>query len=204
MVGTAAREKRGKTGKLAAICRRGSIKLASGLPIGVVELRPQAEVAMRVPQFLTDQHVLFETVPHAPSFTAQKLAKHLHVSGRHVAKSVLLAAGERYYLAVLPAALRVDLGAVSEHLAMPVRLGGEHEVVRLFSDCEWGAVTPFGHLYGLTTLLDTAIAPDSMIAFEAGRHVEAIRMFCRDFERLERPLRFPFARPYQTRRRRAY
>lgn len=158
---------------------------------------------MRVPQFLTDQQVCFETVPHAPSYTAQKLAKHLRVSGRQVAKSVLLASGERYYLAVLPAALRVDLTAVSERLGVPVRLGGEHEVVRLFSDCEWGAVTPFGHLYGLTTLLDTSIAPDTVIAFEAGRHVEAIRMSCRDFERLERPLRFPFARPLEARRGRA-
>jgi Ala-tRNA(Pro) deacylase len=155
---------------------------------------------MRVPQFLTDQQVAFETVPHAPSYTAQKLAKHLHVSGRQVAKSVLLAGGERYYLAVLPAALRVDLAAVSERLGVTVRVGAEHELVRLFSDCEWGAVTPFGHLYGLTTLLDTSIAPDSLIAFEAGRHVEAIRMICRDFERLERPLRFPFARPYESRR----
>ena len=158
---------------------------------------------MRVPQFLTDQHVNFETVPHAPSYTAQKLAKHLRVSGRQVAKSVLLFGGDRYFLAVLPAALRVDLVRVSEYFGVAVRLAGEHEVVRLFSDCEWGAVTPFGHLYGLTTLLDTSIAPDSLIAFEAGRHVEAIRMICRDFERLEHPLRFAFARPHQSCRGRA-
>jgi Ala-tRNA(Pro) deacylase len=118
----------------------------------------------------------------------------LRISGRQVAKSVVLAGSESYYLAVLPAAMRVDLVAVSEQLGLPVRLAGEHEVVRLFSDCDWGAVTPFGHLYGLTTLLDTSIPPDSTMVFEAGRHVEAIRMTCRDFERLEHPRRFPFAR----------
>src|SRR5438067_10767073 len=155
---------------------------------------------MRVPQFLTDQHVRFETVMHPPSFTAQKLAKQLRVSGRQVAKSVLLAGGDRYFLAVLPAALRVELAAVSVHLELPVRLAGEHEVVRLFSDCEWGAATPFGHLYGLTTLLEASIAPDSEMIFEAGRHVESIRMTCRDFERLEKPRRIPFARPTQRRR----
>ncbi len=158
---------------------------------------------MRVPQFLIDQEVRFETVLHPPSFTAQKLAKHLHVSGRQVTKSVLLASDKAYYLAVLPAAMRVDLAAISEQLGVAVRLAGEHEVVRLFSDCEWGAVTPFGHLYGLTTLLDASIAPDSMMVFEAGRHVEAIRMTCRDFERLERPRRFAFARPMPCRRPRA-
>jgi Ala-tRNA(Pro) deacylase len=148
---------------------------------------------MRVPQFLADQHVRFETVVHPPSYTAQRLAKNLRVSGRHVAKSVLLVAAGKYYLAVLPAATRVNLVTVSEYLGTTVRLGGEHEVVRLFSDCEWGAVTPFGHLYGLTTLLDTSLTPDNEIVFEAGRHVEAIRMTCRDFERLERPRRFRFA-----------
>ncbi len=155
---------------------------------------------MRVPQYLADQCVAFETVVHPPSFTAQKLAKHLHVSGLSVAKSVLLASETAYYLAVLPAAMRVDLSAVSEHLGVPVRLAGEHEVVRLFSDCEWGAVTPFGHLYGLTTLLDASIGSESTMVFEAGRHVEAIRMTCRDFERLERPRRFRFARGVRRQR----
>jgi Ala-tRNA(Pro) deacylase len=158
---------------------------------------------MRVPQFLVDKQVHFETVVHAPSFTAQKLAKHLHVSGRYVAKSVLLASDKAYYLAVLPAAQRVDLGRVSEVLGVTVRLAGEHEVVRLFSDCEWGAVTPFGHLYGLTTLLESSFPRDSTMVFEAGRHVEAIRMTCRDYERLERPRRFAFARFAEHRRPRA-
>jgi Ala-tRNA(Pro) deacylase len=155
---------------------------------------------MRVPQYLADQCVRFETVVHPPSFTAQKLAKHMHVSGRHVAKSVLLASDGAYYLSVLPAVLHVELAAVTEHLGVLVRLAGEHDVVRLFSDCEWGAVTPFGHLYGLTTLLDASIAPDSEMVFEAGRHVEAIRMTCRDYERLERPRRFHFARSVPSRR----
>src|SRR5205814_8618427 len=125
---------------------RGRLSLAREV---APHVRPPAEVAMRVPQFLNDQRVCFETVLHPPSYTAQKLAKHLHISGRQVAKSVLLASETAYYLAVLPAARRVELGAVSEHLGVQIRLAGEHEVVRLFSDCEWGAVTPFGHLYGL-------------------------------------------------------
>jgi Ala-tRNA(Pro) deacylase len=199
--GTPAREKQGKPGKLAAKCRSGGRYSALGVDR---RGRPaRVEVVMRVPEFLIDQRVRFERVMHPPSYTAQKLAKQLHVSGKQVAKSVVLAGGDSYFLAVLPAALRVDLAAVSEYLGTPVRLAGEHEVVRLFSDCEWGAVTPFGHLYGLTTILDNSIAPDSMMAFEAGRHAEAIRMMCRDFERLERPRRFVFARAVQTRRPRA-
>ena len=56
-------------------------------------------------------------------------------------------------------------------------------------------VPPFGTLYGLPTLLDAALRPDSLIAFEAHTHVEAVRLRCRDFERLERPQRLAFSVP---------
>src|SRR5688500_5364458 len=105
---------------------------------------------MRVPQFLLDRQIDFETMLHPPSFTAQKLAKFLHISGRRVAKSVLLVGGKDYCLAVLPAALRVDLRAVSLSLDRSVRLATEDELAARFCDCEYGAGTPFGHLYGMT------------------------------------------------------
>ena len=68
------------------------------------------------------------------------------------------------------------------------------EIAAIFRDCEWGVVPPFGALYGLSTVLDDAIAPDDLIVFELNTHVEAIRIRCRDFERLERPRRLQFAR----------
>jgi Ala-tRNA(Pro) deacylase len=63
-----------------------------------------------------------------------------------------------------------------------------------FRDCEWGVVPPFGDLYGLPTLLDDALTPDALLVFETHTHVEAVRLHCRDFERLERPRRLRFAR----------
>ena len=47
---------------------------------------------MRVPQFLADHQVHFEELYLAPAFSATQRAKHLHVSGRQVAKCVLLIA----------------------------------------------------------------------------------------------------------------
>jgi Ala-tRNA(Pro) deacylase len=150
---------------------------------------------MRLPDFLAAQRVPFETLVHPPAFTAQKLAKFLHVPGREVAKSVLLAGPEGYLLAVLPATHRVDTDQLARELAGPVRLADDREIGRVFRDCEWGAVPPFGRLYGLSTLLDEAIAPEAHIVFEANTHAEAIRMRCCDFEQLERPRRLRFARP---------
>jgi Ala-tRNA(Pro) deacylase len=149
---------------------------------------------MRVPDFLREQEVAFETVLHPPAFTAQKRARCLKMPGRHLAKSVLLAGPSSYVLAVLPATDHVDLGALAADLGGPVRLAEPAEVAEVFRDCEWGVLTPFGSLYGLPTLLEDSIDGDTLIVFEAHLHAVTIRMRCRDFERLERPRRLRFAR----------
>lgn len=148
---------------------------------------------MRIPDFLTDSHVPYETMVHPPVFTAQRRAHLLHIPGRRVMKAVLLASQTGYYLAVLPASHRVDLAAVSIHLGMNVRLACESEIAETFTDCERGVLVPFGRLYGIKSLLDAAIEPDAWIVFEGQRHFLTIRMRCRDFETLEKPDRFLFA-----------
>jgi Ala-tRNA(Pro) deacylase len=149
---------------------------------------------MRILQFLADQEVAFETVFHPPAFTAQKRAKFMHVPGRQVVKSVLLNVPDGYALAVLPAPERIDLTAVAAYMGGSVRLASEEHLAALFRDCERGALTPFGRLYGATTLLEESIPLEALIAFESQQHALAIRMVCRDFIRLEQPLRFSFRR----------
>jgi Ala-tRNA(Pro) deacylase len=153
---------------------------------------------MRVPEFLTEQCVAFETVIHPPVYTAQKRARRLHVSGRQLAKCVLLWQGGGHVLGVLPASYQVDLEALARQLKGPVRLATETEAAEVFRDCEWGTMTPFGTLYGLPTLLDALFDPDAVIVFESQRHHLTIRMRCWDFERLEQPRRLRFARPLLT------
>jgi Ala-tRNA(Pro) deacylase len=131
---------------------------------------------------------------HPPAFTAQKRAKFLHVPGRHVVKSVLLDVPHDYAVAVLPAPERIDLTAVAAYLGGPVRLASEAQIAELFRDCERGALTPFGRLYGLSTLLEQSIPLEAAIVFESQQHALAIRMRCCDFVRLEQPLRFSFRR----------
>jgi Ala-tRNA(Pro) deacylase len=148
---------------------------------------------MRVLQFLAEQKITFEPLIHPPAYTAQKRAKYLRISGKQVAKTVLLAGPEGYLLAVLPATHHVDTGVLARELGGPVRLATEAEVGQVFRDCECGVVAPFGTLYGVPTILDESLPGDSWIIFEANTHAEAIRMRCRDFELLEKPLRLRFA-----------
>src|SRR5437879_4061425 len=108
---------------------------------------------MRVSEFLEEQHIAFETVLHPPAFTAQKRARFLHVPGRQVIKCVLLAKGTGFILAILRAIDHVDLESLGSQVGTPVLLADEDDLADRFRDCERGAVTPFGSLYGLWTLL---------------------------------------------------
>jgi Ala-tRNA(Pro) deacylase len=149
---------------------------------------------MRIDAFLADQNVPFETLPHPPAYTAQKRAKYLHVSGSRVAKSILLRGPEGFFLAVLPATRQIDTDRLAHHLGGPVRLADGAEIADVFRDCEWGVVPPFGALYGLQTIVEDSLSADAELIFEGHTHVEAVRMRCGDFERLERSRRLPFAR----------
>jgi len=150
---------------------------------------------MRVPVFLQELHVPFETMIHPPAFTAQKRAKYLHIPGKQLAKCVLLSGTTGYVLAVLPATHQVNTAAVGGALGEPIRLAEDRELAEVFPDCEWGALAPFGTLYGVRTILEDSIDPEAWMVFQAQAHAVAIRMRCRDFERLEKPRRFAFSLP---------
>ncbi len=144
---------------------------------------------MRVPLFLRDHGVWFETLWHPPAYSAQRLARHLCVPGQQVAKCVLVSGPGGHCLAVLPAPCRLDLPAVAGLLGGAAHIAAEAEVAGLFSDCEWGTLPPFGSLYGVATFADPAFDADAPFVFDAHGHQQAIRMSYRDFERLERPRR---------------
>ncbi|HEY7307779.1 MAG TPA: YbaK/EbsC family protein [Gemmataceae bacterium] len=149
---------------------------------------------MRIADYLVAERIDFEWLPHPPAYTAQKRAKYLRVPGEHVAKCVLLVGPAGYLLAVLPATHQVDTRMLAEQLGGPVRVATDAEIIGRFGDCEWGVVPPFGARYGIATLLDDAIAPDARIVLETNTQCEAVRLRCRDFERVEKPRRLHFAR----------
>lgn len=149
---------------------------------------------MQIPNYLLEERIDFEWLPHAPAYTAQQRAKYLRVPGEQVAKCVLLSGPSGYVLAVLPATHQIDTGALSEQLGGRVRLATDAEITEVFRDCEWGVVSPFGGRYGLATLLDDSIEPDALIVLETHTRSEAVRVRCRDFERVEKPRRMRFAR----------
>jgi Ala-tRNA(Pro) deacylase len=149
---------------------------------------------MRLDEYLTQQHVMFETLPHQPVYTASRMAQCLHVPGKEVAKTVLVRTGHGHALAVLPANCRVDLDRLRQDLGEDrVEMASEEEMDRIFPDCERGAMPPFGSLYHLPTVVDESLTQDERIVFEGQNHEVAIGMRYQDYEALEHPRRGHFA-----------
>jgi Ala-tRNA(Pro) deacylase len=149
---------------------------------------------MCIRDYLRSRLVRFEVLLHRPAPSATRMAETVHVSGKTVAKGVLVRAGESYALAVVPATHRVELDRFAAILGVDeVRIATEPEVMTIFHDCERGALPPFGRLYGLSTIVDSSLAGGSEIVFVGNSRHEGLRMRFRDYEALESPMRGRFA-----------
>ena len=142
----------------------------------------------KLKEYLESQHVDFTSIPHSEAYTAQEIAALTHVPGKEFAKTVMVKVDGRLAMAVLPASYHADLDKLRKSIgAAEVRLAREDEFDRLFADCEEGAMPPFGNLYGIEEYVDSALQEDEMIAFNAGSHIELVRMSFNDFQRLAHP-----------------
>jgi Ala-tRNA(Pro) deacylase len=153
---------------------------------------------MYIHDFLRSRGVWFEALLHGPASSSAKRARNARVTGRRVAKAVLLQAGNSFVVAVLPASSQIDLDKLSQVLGFAisdVRLATSDELLAMFPDCEPGVVPPFGRLYGLSTLVDSGFSEGGDIVVSANTRHEGLWMHFRDFQALERPEQASFSRP---------
>ncbi|HEY2759441.1 MAG TPA: YbaK/EbsC family protein [Pirellulales bacterium] len=153
---------------------------------------------MTVQEYLAGRHIHFEMLQHDETFDSQHLAESVHVTGRRVAKTVLLRMdhGYRYAVAILPASHLIDLEAIGRILGgARMELATEFEITQRCPDCEIGVLPPFGSMYGVETILDESLRDAEQLVFEGNTHHEAIRMAGEDFIRMESPVIGDFARP---------
>ncbi|MGP0064835.1 MAG: aminoacyl-tRNA deacylase [Isosphaeraceae bacterium] len=153
--------------------------------------------------YLRSRRVWFEELLHSPASSSTKRAHSVHVPGCRVAKTVLIKAGDRFVLSVLPSTSRVELGRLSETLGLPateVRLASTDELVGIFTDCEPGVVPPFGRLYDLDTVFDASLTHVAELVFGANTRHEGLRMRSEDYVAIEGPVIGSFAVPIAPRR----
>jgi Ala-tRNA(Pro) deacylase len=144
---------------------------------------------MYVEAYLVSRGARYERLTHHPVMTAQRLASAEHITGKHVAKPVVVRIDDEYVMCVVPADAQIDLERVAGILGVSTaNLATESEMTELFPDCEVGAEPPIGAMYGLPTLMDPRLEGDFYVIFQAGRHTDAIRMRLADFEAVADPM----------------
>lgn len=145
-------------------------------------------VVKRLQEFLESHGVQFEVAPHREAYTSQGVASACHVSGKTLAKVVMIKRGTGFVMTVLPAPCKVGVEHLEQVFGMPgVSIAHEQEFAGLFPDCDTGAMPPFGNLYGLEVYMDEELTRQPRIAFKAGNHQELVSMSCADFTRLVQP-----------------
>jgi Ala-tRNA(Pro) deacylase len=146
-------------------------------------------IARRVKDYLERNGVPYSHCTHRLAYTAQEVAAAQHVPGREMAKTVILKTDSQFAMVVLPAVMKINIKALREELPfVHIELSTEKEFAELFPDSELGAMAPFGNLYGLPIYVDKSLAEDAEIVFNAGTHVDTIRIKYSDFSRLTRPV----------------
>ena len=142
--------------------------------------------------FLDSHQIKYMVISHSLAYTAQGVAALVHVSGKKLAKTVIVKIDGILAMAVIPASEHVDLDRVRDLTgAQIVELATEREFKDAFPDCETGAMPPFGNLYDMPVYADAVLATHDEITFSAGSHRELVRMDWKDVDRLVSPTIHP-------------
>ena len=145
--------------------------------------------AKRVKDYLEQNQVAYTHCTHRLAYTAQEVAAAQHVPGKEMAKTIVLKTDFQFAMVVLPAVMKINMKTLREEVPfVHVELASEKEFAELFPDSELGAMAPFGNLYGVPVYVDKSLAQDREIVFNAGTHIDTIRIKYADFARLVRPV----------------
>lgn len=148
----------------------------------------------RLKNYLDSHHIRYVVIDHSPAFSALEVAEYTHISGKNIAKTVIVIVEDQPVMMVLPGSQEIDLEFFKEFCdTSDIRLASEEEFREIFPDCEVGAMPPFGNLYGVNVYVAKSLTEDEEIAFNAGNHRQIIKMKYVDFDRLVRPVILDFS-----------
>ena len=142
----------------------------------------------KLKEFLDREKVKYVSIVHSTAYTAQEVAASAHITGKELAKTIIVELDGKMAMAVLPANRKIVLQDLREVTGSDeVKFASEEEFKKQFPDCETGAMPPFGNLYGMDVYVAESLTRNEEIAFNAGSHTEVIKMRYENFERLVRP-----------------
>lgn len=141
----------------------------------------------RVQELLTKHEVQHTVLRHQPVFTSEEAAAMRGTPLSSGAKALVMKAGERFVMLVLPADRKLDSKKARQALDVKsLRFATKEEVLEL-TGLAPGSIPPFGSLFNLPAYCDPALAENATINFNAGDHAISVAMRYADWVRVEAP-----------------
>jgi Ala-tRNA(Pro) deacylase len=141
----------------------------------------------RINDLLQQNAIAFTVLRHKPVFTSEQAAAVRGTSLASGAKALVVKAGKRFVLLVLPADRKLESRKARVSLGVKALRFANREEVAQLTGLEPGSIPPFGSLFGLPTFCDPALADNPSINFNAGDHSISVQMYYVDYARVEQP-----------------
>jgi Ala-tRNA(Pro) deacylase len=136
---------------------------------------------------LEEMGVPYNVSHHAPVYTSEEAAAIRGVPLASGAKALVVKAGERFRLLVVPADRKLDSRKARTTLAVKALRFATAEEVEQLTGLRPGSIPPFGSLFHLPTCCDPALADNPSINFNAGDHAISISLRYTDYLAVEQP-----------------
>ena len=144
--------------------------------------------SLKLQEYLTQNQVNYTSIAHPLAYSTREISHLCHISENQLAKTVIINIGGKLAMVVLPASFTIDFEKLKKVFhESNVSLASEAEFNSIFSDCELGAMPPFGNLYNVDVYVEKSLANNKEIVFNAGTHTEVIKISYKDFVNLVHP-----------------
>jgi len=147
----------------------------------------EISVCDRLQESLKQHAVSFTVLGHEPVFTSEQAAAARGTSLASGAKALVVKAGEKFVLLVLPADRKLDSRKARDTLGVKSLRFASKEEIQSLTGLQPGAIPPFGSLFQLPTYCDPALGENPSINFNAGDHAVSIQMSYSDYLQVEKP-----------------
>jgi len=143
----------------------------------------------RLTAYLRKNKIPYKTAKHPAAVTTQEVAAAQHIPGRMMVKSVVAKVDGKPVLAVVQAPQMVNFQKLKKAAkAKKAELASEKEIEAWIPECEVGAMSPLGPLYGLPVYADASLEKEKAIVFNAETHTDTARIAFKDFRRAVKPV----------------
>ncbi|RJR32010.1 hypothetical protein C4569_00625 [Candidatus Parcubacteria bacterium] len=151
-------------------------------------------ISKNLKSYLEKKAAQYEPIVHKKVYTAYDAAQTLKKDLKEIAKSLLIKADKAYILVIVPASMKLDLQKLRKAVgAKKVEIPKEQVMVKVFK-VKPGAMTAFGGLHKVETIVDRSLLKTKDAIFSAGSFTDSVRMKVKDFIQTEEAKLASFAK----------